>query len=247
MPFDEWMVGNLTDSSRSCSPEDKWNILFTVICWMLWKTRCSNIFNNSNGRFWDVVAEARRLRDECVSDAPTGGVVAGVNDGQGVSVKERWKLPMHGRVKVNVDGAVRGPSKVASIGGVFRDSNGSWILGFARNIGSCTALMAELWAAHDALVLAWERGFRYVDVETDNKTSAAILNIEIVILLENDLVQRLRKLVLQDWSLSVKFIHREANMVADKLASLAQSRHLCEMVFGSPPSEVVSLLAADTA
>ncbi|KAK8565474.1 hypothetical protein V6N12_059036 [Hibiscus sabdariffa] len=63
-----------------------------------------------------------------------------------------------------------------SIGwGVIRDDQGRWIYVYARRFGHCLVLMAELWAAHDILLVAWDLGFRQVQMETDNLEVARIL------------------------------------------------------------------------
>lgn len=47
----------------------------------------------------------------------------------------RWSNSETGWFKANVDGAVDA-NYMASCGGVIRDSNGSWVRGFSRNLGA---------------------------------------------------------------------------------------------------------------
>ena len=52
-----------------------------------------------------------------------------------------------------MDASVLSSSNYAS-GGVLRDSNGSWVKGFSRKIGTSNCLLAELWALRDDLIMA---------------------------------------------------------------------------------------------
>ena len=55
-------------------------------------------------------------------------------------------MPREGWVKINIDGASKRELKLASCGGLIRNSNGDWICGFAWKLGFCTAIKAEFWA-----------------------------------------------------------------------------------------------------
>ncbi|XP_039033399.1 uncharacterized protein LOC120169281 [Hibiscus syriacus] len=55
-----------------------------------------------------------------------------------------WKPPPAGWNCFNTDGGVETHSGNGSIGGVLRDSSGSWLGGFAKNIGVSTVLMGAL-------------------------------------------------------------------------------------------------------
>ncbi|MCH84446.1 putative non-LTR retroelement reverse transcriptase [Trifolium medium] len=55
-----------------------------------------------------------------------------------------WIPSVEGRVKLNMDEACK-DGHPAGCGGVIKDSNGQWCGGFAKHIGSCSAIVAELW------------------------------------------------------------------------------------------------------
>ena len=79
----------------------------------------------------------------------------------------QWKRPSHGWVKLNTDGSSLGNPGPAGGGGVIRDEEGAWIVGFARNIGITSSYLAELWASRDGLVLCMNRKFNAVEVKSD--------------------------------------------------------------------------------
>nr|KYP61079.1 Putative ribonuclease H protein At1g65750 family [Cajanus cajan] len=64
----------------------------------------------------------------------------------------RWNPPPLGTLKLNCDKAVMN-NKLASCGGILRDSYGSFILAFAGLIGRCSVAQAELWAIYHGLRL----------------------------------------------------------------------------------------------
>ncbi|KAE8723815.1 hypothetical protein F3Y22_tig00011718pilonHSYRG00078 [Hibiscus syriacus] len=66
--------------------------------------------------------------------------------------------------------------KTASIGGLLRNSSGHWLGGFNRTIGYSNAFQAELWAIHDGLCLAWDLGYRFLQVRSDCLKAIAIIN-----------------------------------------------------------------------
>lgn len=52
------------------------------------------------------------------------------------------------------------------MGGLIRDDCGKWVRGYARKVGFCSVLEAELWGIVEGLRLAWNLGFRRVEVES---------------------------------------------------------------------------------
>ncbi|KAK8999803.1 hypothetical protein V6N11_065299 [Hibiscus sabdariffa] len=73
----------------------------------------------------------------------------------------RWIAPPHECIKLNVDTAVSPTNHKASVGGVFRDAQGRWILDFSRFVGRCDVLVAKIWAIYDGLRQAWESDFSW--------------------------------------------------------------------------------------
>jgi len=71
-----------------------------------------------------------------------------------VQVQISWKKPLTGWMKLNTDGAAFGNPIQVGGGGVLRDSNGDWVVGFIRKLGSMSSVLVELWALKDGLLLA---------------------------------------------------------------------------------------------
>ena len=54
-----------------------------------------------------------------------------------------WKYPVEGWIKLNVDRCSKSNPVLAGVGGVMQAHMGTWIGGFARNIGICSSVTAE--------------------------------------------------------------------------------------------------------
>ncbi|KAE8672002.1 hypothetical protein F3Y22_tig00111877pilonHSYRG00338 [Hibiscus syriacus] len=99
----------------------------------------------------------------------------------------------------HADGAVGGQMKMAAAAGVLRDDQGRWISGFARSLGICLALSAELWAIHDSLSLAWNLGFRRIEMETDCAMAVKILKNNSRLERNGAITLLIYKLLKRDW------------------------------------------------
>ncbi|KAK5839197.1 hypothetical protein PVK06_007967 [Gossypium arboreum] len=73
-----------------------------------------------------------------------------------------------GWIKLNMDGVVSPSRSFASIGGVFRYMNGSWLCGFLMRLGEDIIFKVEAKAILKGLNLAWDKGFRQLELECDN-------------------------------------------------------------------------------
>ncbi|CAI9105936.1 OLC1v1004973C1 [Oldenlandia corymbosa var. corymbosa] len=81
-----------------------------------------------------------------------------------------WIPPPVDWVKVNSNGSVDPSIGVGYAGGVIRDCHGRWLEGFMMKVGFCTITGAELWGLFQALVLAWDLGYKKVKAEVDSSS-----------------------------------------------------------------------------
>ena len=72
-------------------------------------------------------------------------------------------------MKLNTDGASNGSLKLAGGGGVIRDEEGNWVIGYARRIGPANSFLVELWALRDGLLLCLQAHIQVVIIEMDAK------------------------------------------------------------------------------
>ncbi|KAL0016957.1 hypothetical protein SO802_004026 [Lithocarpus litseifolius] len=84
-------------------------------------------------------------------------------------VHKRTRKNIKINIKRGTDGSSLGNPGLAGGGGLIRDENGDWVVGFARKIGIANSFMAELWALRDGLLLCLQTHVRAVIVEMDSK------------------------------------------------------------------------------
>ncbi|KAK8564906.1 hypothetical protein V6N12_058485 [Hibiscus sabdariffa] len=101
---------------------------------------------------------------------------------------------------------------------------------------------SELWAIHDAVQRAWDRGLRKITLESNCLDAVRILNGKSTSLLGNGLVATIFKLLRYDWMVSINHINCTCNGVADRLATLSKANSIDDLQLLEPPAEVLSLL-----
>ncbi|KAL4353501.1 hypothetical protein GQ457_06G018870 [Hibiscus cannabinus] len=129
----------------------------------------------------------------------------------------------------------------AACGGLIRDENSNWIIGFTRSLGCCPVLFAELWGVHDALKHAWSLGHRRLVIETDNVEVVDILEGNSGSLQSNTLVSAIQHMLHLEWDVRIRKIGRDYNRAADALARASRGAPMGETIFDSIPSVVYDL------
>ena len=115
-------------------------------------------------------------------------------------------------------------------------------------MGSCSSLLAELWALKDGLLLANSLGFSTIFIEVDAEMVVLLLkNHTTINLVIEPLLSDCRNLLLMFTNPVVKHVFREANQCVDALANLGLTLDCPFQYFSNPPSVVANLLAFDKA
>jgi ribonuclease HI len=128
-----------------------------------------------------------------------------------------WHPPLENWIKCNIDGACR--QDKASCGGVFRNSAGDFIFGFAEPLGNFSPLQAELTGAMRAIELAYQFNWKNIWLETDSLLVVSAFSTRSVVVPWNLRIRWLNTLkLLNELNCIVTHIYREGNMVADLLA-----------------------------
>ncbi|KAL4318363.1 hypothetical protein GQ457_18G022390 [Hibiscus cannabinus] len=163
----------------------------------------------------------------------------------GIRGRPSWTRPRTGWIKANVDASVSMVDRSAGAGGVLRDDSGAWISGYARYVGRCDALLAELWAIHDGLLLAWDLGFRFVELESDCLEAVRIICSRSNVLSTSALVGAIASLLSREWTVEGCHITRDSNGVADKLAKRGRELGMDSTIFVAAPAVVAGLVEAE--
>ncbi|EOX98014.1 Ribonuclease H protein [Theobroma cacao] len=222
-----------------------WSIVFRLACWYLWKWR--------NGVVFDVAFNPTRKRISMIKSMATA-TIAPSADFDGVQVERRkkeevlieWRAPQVGWVCLNTDGAYKRSIEEASAGGVKRNAEGDWQAGFVAKLGKCSAYRAELWGILHGLRLAWDSGFKKVQVQVDNKMVVQAISTDKLIPGANtDLISAIKNVLQKEWEVSFMHTYREGNMVADYLASYAFVLEESYVVLEQAPTGARKLLIYD--
>ena len=94
--------------------------------------------------------------------------------------------------------------------------------------------------------MAWDLGYRLVELDVYNKTMVDILQGKSNSpCLHLSLIQEVRRLILQQWTVKITHVWREANRCADALANVGFSCPVGLYVWDCPPNYVKDILFQD--
>ncbi|KAL9243874.1 hypothetical protein vseg_017712 [Gypsophila vaccaria] len=102
-------------------------------------------------------------------------------------------------------------------GRIFRDSSGQFVEAFAERLGNATVTRAELMALRRGLMIAIERNFTKLIIQTDLKVFEAFMQENGDLPAAHSHLVRICRAFIKDrkWSVKVEHIYREANACAD--------------------------------
>ncbi|GMI80336.1 hypothetical protein HRI_001702900 [Hibiscus trionum] len=171
----EWLHINLSKPTYFACDSSDWDLRFGAILWSIWKFRNTCIFDPDAADTFNVLEHSRWCVNESVQALSISAVVSS-SSSTGLGATAKWVKPPMGWLKLNTNGAREVTSGFASCGGVGCDNHGVWRFGFAKFVGICSPLEAELWGVFVGLCQAWLHGFRKVVVEVDCREACLLLS-----------------------------------------------------------------------
>ncbi|KAG8494998.1 hypothetical protein CXB51_012747 [Gossypium anomalum] len=75
---------------------------------------------------------------------------------------------------LSTDGAVARDSRYAATGGVARDHERNWIVGFSRFLGVCSPFKVEVWGILDGILILFNMGLRKISILSDKQIKETI-------------------------------------------------------------------------
>lgn len=138
------------------------------------------------------------------------------------------------------DGAFRSMQHCMRLGGVFRDSFGSWHGGlYAGTLGG-NAFLTEVQALQMGLLMVWRRHFRRVVCGSDcTKLVDALKRNRYDFHAYGSVLLDLHLLISREWDIWILHVPREANMPADFLAGLGAESQCPMTDLDTPPNSVL--------
>ncbi|KAL0012166.1 hypothetical protein SO802_007274, partial [Lithocarpus litseifolius] len=211
----EWLEENGTKQQVFGGHAIPWNTMFLFAIWLIWKHRNQVVFKEQRPNHNLVKQIYHQALEYYSFVGPHKEAITHIYK------PVHWSKPVNGWVKLNTDGSSLGNPGRAGGGGLIRDEEGNWIVGFACKIGSTTSFLAELWALRDGLNLCLSYNFDAVEVELDAKAIVdAISNPNYTNVFVFPLMEDCRLLVSRIPHISIRHCYREANRCADGLARL---------------------------
>ena len=93
---------------------------------------------------------------------------------------------------------------------------------FSRRIGTCSAIVVELWGVYEGLKLAWSLGFNRVILESDYQAVIQLTNSRIDLgFKHNGLLNRISQMINRQWMVKSQHTYREGNFGVDTLYNLS--------------------------
>lgn len=131
-------------------------------------------------------------------------------------VQVKWNPPSNGMIKLNTDGATKRVPGPGGCGGILRDHQNRWVMGFYTALALTTPLEAELKAIKCGLQLAAQHNITHLEIESD-----ALEALECILTgtpFYDNLICHGRSLLskLEAWVL--RHVFREQNWTADCMA-----------------------------
>ena len=140
--------------------------------------------------------------------------------------------------KLNTDGSALDNLGLAGAGGVLRDHQGRWLTGFSTRLEIASNNLAELAAVRQGLMLAWNKGVKFLQLELDSKVVLHWLTNKNINYPTNmlPLICDCRNLLDRGWEVHVHHVYREANGCADALAKRGTHQHTRMAVYSDCPT-----------
>ena len=137
--------------------------MFLFAIWLIWKTRNQFVFKGRS-QYPNLAKEIKARTLEYMHCTCSFTVTK-----KWVLRRTQWEKPDTGWMKLNTDGASSGSFGLAEGGGVIRDEEGNWVIGYARRIGSANSFLVKLWALQDGLFLCLQAHIQAVIIKMDAK------------------------------------------------------------------------------
>ena len=173
--FLDWLSLNVRTNDKLHVIGTPWKIVFTLALWSIWKSRNDIVFN---GKGWslklamDIVYQAKEYL-HCVATPRL--------EARRVLRRIRWERPKQGWKKLNTDGSCSELHDLVSYGGVVRNDDGQWVVGFSKRIGVTSSFAIELWGIREGLKLCCNLNIHCLEIEMDAKSIVDVLrNVDYV-------------------------------------------------------------------
>ncbi|MCH88087.1 ribonuclease H protein [Trifolium medium] len=157
-----------------------------------------------------------------------------------------WSPPLDSIIKVNVDGSSLSNTGRSGFGGLMRNNNGEWLLGFFGFSFITTCLAAELYLILHGLHMAYDVGHKDIIIESYSMEALNLIMSEAQPLHPYaPLISQISQLRCQDWVASFQNTLRQGNECADWLVKHGASSEDVLQVWTVCPSQLHHILLSN--
>nr|CAD1829965.1 unnamed protein product [Ananas comosus var. bracteatus] len=212
----DWITEEWIDEGKNLAVVQQQFIraLIANTFWQIWRERNARQFSNNSSSIQVILRHIMHMTLDYISKIPSYTIEH--------SNANKWCPPPDGWIKINTDASFKSEEGTAAIGYIARTNLGHVVFAAGRQIEANSVLEAEAKAMKEAIAEAHQHGLQRVCLESDSSL----------------LIQCLQHAQLPPWPLralvlgisstmkkfaatQVLFVKREANMVADWLATRA--------------------------
>ncbi|XP_060182379.1 uncharacterized protein LOC132612052 [Lycium barbarum] len=204
----------------------------TIICWEIWKARCTYRYEGIKYTQRRIIDQITYLARVIINLQFTSLNLEGPwhnychiieNLKPKINIKcIKWIKPDSPLLKLNTDGCSKGNPGSSGGGGILRDEIGHFLMAFSAYYGQCNNNIAETKTILMGLKWCIDRGYQNINIESDSKLIIGMINGDIRIAWQvKDLIQQI-DMIKNQGNINFKHCFREANTVADYLANHAE-------------------------
>jgi ribonuclease HI len=195
---------------------------FATLVWVLWSNRNNSIWNETKEQGAALGYKARHMWEEWFT---AQHLQRGQHASAQPSSSLQWHKPPEGWYKCNVDAGFHRDCNKTSGGWCLRDHNGLFVAaGTSWFEGNCSVIEGEAIALLNSMRDMVQRGVSHAIFESDSKSLVdAINHIHAGVSDFSIIVQQINNVLSLNPNFMVRFIKRQANIVAHTLARAAIS------------------------
>ncbi|GAU24479.1 hypothetical protein TSUD_319560 [Trifolium subterraneum] len=195
-------------------------VVWHGVVWAIWRVRNDVIFNSKvpviEEAFQGIISLSWKWLREKKKKKKKGAVTQSSNPRL-----VTWARPMEGTICLNVDGNLLGSLNYLGYGGLLRNHNGEFILGFYGTTSLKSILFAEIMVVLHGLTICWENGYRKINCLSNSLQLVNLIRSGVSLhhRFANEILS-IRRLITRDWEVVLSHTLREGNSCADVLAKM---------------------------
>ncbi|KAL8531537.1 hypothetical protein ACS0TY_008219 [Phlomoides rotata] len=212
-------------------------ILFAKVLWRIWHYRNDKIWNGRGSTPDQALKSATCILEEWRM------VHHPVRGGRSMPCCDKWRKPNPGFIKANIDASFFEHMGLTGAVIFVRDEEGEFVLGRTlTRQGLLSVDEGEAWALLQTLTWLSDLGFEKVELEVDSSNlNNALKKMDIDFSVFGDYVTACKGVLSQHPHFSVRWVYRNANLLAHSLAR-ASWNYDSPYIWVEPPDFVDGLL-----